>query len=44
MVAPTAFGQNYLFCAPPPARTEETVPVQNGGSARSLPDLARHSA
>jgi hypothetical protein len=29
-----------LFCASPSARTEETVPVQNGGSASVLSDLS----
>jgi hypothetical protein len=35
--------QKMLFCAPRTDRTEEAVPVQNGGSVSVLPSLTSHS-
>jgi nitrite reductase/ring-hydroxylating ferredoxin subunit len=36
--------QKAPFCAPRTDPTEEAVPLQNGGTARVLPDICRHSA
>src|SRR5215469_16440732 len=41
---PACLRQNAVFCAPRLPRQRAASGIQNGGSARVLPDLVHHSA